>query len=255
MGTTEQELHSLTLVLSSARSGSTLLCRDLASLGGLGFPREYLKGLDGVARRSGVSEADVLERLARGVRDDAPGVAAAKLMVPQAPVTYEALSGRRLPVVEAMSGVVSWARGRFERVLLVVLVRNSIDQAISRAVAEATGIFHSSDQAFRESGGTPPDLGDLNPQILVELGGVIRNRKTLHAVHAEHADIGLLLTYEELTGPVEETTARMVAHARGQGFDVHGETARRRLTKVISDERSATLRDSFLDYLRTEPGT
>ena len=33
-GVSPEGLHSLTLVMSSARSGSTLLCRDIASLGG-----------------------------------------------------------------------------------------------------------------------------------------------------------------------------------------------------------------------------
>ncbi|MDZ5623101.1 Stf0 family sulfotransferase [Nocardioides bizhenqiangii] len=247
--------QSLTLVLSSARSGSTLLCRDIASLGGLGFPREYMKGFGAVAKRGEVSETDVLDRAARGSRKDAPTVAAIKLMVPQAAPTYRAISGRRLRPGAAMSQVVTWARHRFERVLLVFLVRNALDQAISNVVARETGVFHSTDPRFA---GGPAELGleddDLNRRILHQLGPVVRNQQILSAVHAQHADLGLMMTYEQLTRDTEETTRALVAHARAQGFDVRRDVVTRKLTKIISDDRSATIRESFLDFLRREPG-
>ncbi len=247
--------HSLTLVLSSARSGSTLLCRDIASLGGLGFPREFMKGLGAAAERGAASEADVLERTARGVRKDAPGVAALKLMVPQSAPVYRAISGQRLWHGDAMSQIVVWARKRFERVLLVFLVRNALDQAISNVVARATGVFHSTDTAFAIG---PAEMAleddDLNRRILHHLGVVIRNQQVLSAVHAEHADLGLMLTYEKLTRDVEATTHQLVAHARAQGFDVRRDVVTRKLTKVISDDRSAAIRESFLDFLKVEPG-
>lgn len=248
-------LHSLTLVMSSARSGSSLLCRDIASLGGLGFPREYMKGFGAVAKRGSVSEADVLERVARGVREDAPGVAALKLMVPQAAPAYRAISGRPLPHGEAMSQVAGWARERFDRVLLVFLVRNALDQAISNVVAGATGIFHSTDPRFA---GGPAEVAlegdDLNRRILHQLVGVVRNQQILCAVHAEHADLGLMLTYDDLTRDVEATTRRLVTHARAQGFDVQRDVVTRKLTKVISDDRAVAIRESFLGFLTAEPG-
>lgn len=249
--------HSLTLVLSSARSGSTLLCRDIASLGGLGFPREYLKGFGAVARRRAVTESDVLDRMTRGARDDAPGVAALKLMVPQAAPAYRAIGGRQLPHGEALTQVVTWARQRFDRVFLVFLVRNALDQAISNVVARATGVFHSTDRAATDgsAGELPVDGDDLNRRILHHLVGVVRNQQILCAVHADHADLGLMLTYEDLTRDVEGTTRRLVGHARAQGLEVRREVVDRKLTKVLSDDRSAAIRSSFLDFLSSEPGT
>ncbi len=250
-----EDLHSLTLVMSSARSGSTLLCRDIASLGGLGFPREYMRGFGAAARRGSASETDVLDRLVRGVRKDAPGVAALKLMVPQAAPTFRAISGQQLRQGEAMSQMVAWAQERFERVLLVLLVRNALDQAISTVVARATGVFHSTargDQAGPAEAALEGD--DLNRRILHQLVSVVHNQQVLSAVHAEHADLGLLLTYEDLTRDVEATTRGLVAHARGQGFDVEREVVTRDLTKIIADDRSAAIRESFLDFLTSERG-
>lgn len=247
-------MHSLTLVLSSPRSGSTLLCRDLASLGGLGFPREYLRGLDAQGRQRTLTEADVLDRIAEGRQDASPGVTAVKVMVPQAPAAFAAVSGRRVPVEEAMSGLVGWARERFDRVLLVFLFRNTVDQAISRVVADATGIFHSSDPAFQGADPAPLDLADANRQIFAEMVRVVRNRKALDSIAAEHADIALVLTYDELVNRVDETTAKIVAHARAQGFEVLRDQPTRKMEKVVSPERAEVLRESFLDYLRTEPG-
>jgi LPS sulfotransferase NodH len=246
--------HSLTLVLSSARSGSSLLCRDLRSLGGLGFPKEYLTGLDRLVRKGSASEQDVLERLSRGCQEDAPGVAAAKVMVHQAGSAYHAINGRRAKLRDEVPGVVSWARERFDRVFLVVLVRNDLDQAISRVVAQATGIYHSTDRAFERVLSEPLAVDDLNERILVQLSNVVRNRGLLQSVLAEHSDIALPMTYAELTGDVDASTAKLVAHARAQGFEVQRDVVTRRLKKVISAERATVMREEFLEYLRSEPG-
>jgi LPS sulfotransferase NodH len=252
---TPGDLHALTLVLSSPRTGSTLLCRDLASLGGLGSPREYFRGFDNEVRTSEVSEADVLARLARGVQDGAPGVGAVKLMAQQARSVAQALTGERAASpAEAMSTVVTWAQKRFQRVLVVLLVRNTLDQAISRAVAEATGIYHSTSKGYREKGEQPLDGVDINDLVMRELPVVVRDRLTLQAVAQAHEDVALLVTYEQLADHPDDTTRRLVAHARQHGLEPHRTTPERRLTKVISTERADAIRRSFLDYLGSEPG-
>lgn len=251
--TEADEPHSLTLVLAAPRTGSTLLCRDVASLGGLGSPREYFRGLEADLRRGPVGESGLVERVAQGIQDDAPGVAALKLMVRQAGPPFRVLTGRRPATpVESTSAVVGWARERFDRVLLVVLVRNAVDQAISQVVADETGVFHSTVPAGGAAAVPPPP--DFNDRVMAELQGILRDRRTLHTVAAEHADIALLLTYDDLTRRVEETTERLVAHARAHGFEPRRDIVARRLTKLISEERSAALRESFLDHLRSETG-
>ena len=253
-GTDQEDLHSLTLVLSTARSGSTVLCQDIASLGGLGMAKEYLRGLRTEPRTTTATEADVLERVAMGVQPDAPGVASVKLMVPQTPVTYEALYGKRIPSVEALPGVIEWAKKRFERLFMVFLVRNAIDQAISRVVADATGVFHSSNSSFGDVAAAPLQIPDINQRILDNLGRVVRDRNIMLEVHAQYADIGLLLTYDELNRQPQETASKLAAHARKAGFEVQRDTSTRRLEKVISAERSTEIRENFLSYLRDETG-
>jgi LPS sulfotransferase NodH len=231
------------------------MCRDLRSLGGLGFPKEYLTGLDVNARRGPVSEKDVLERLAQGCEDEAAGVAATKIMVAQAGFTYEALAGRPAEdLTDALSGVISWARKRYDRVLLVFLVRNAIDQAISRAVAQKTGIYHSTDRAYREAGGAPPPVDNMNQLILDRLHRVVRERDVVLEAHKAHADLGLMVTYDELTRQVGEWTARVVARAQAAGFQVQNDTVTRKLQRIITPERSNKIREDFLEYLRTETG-
>jgi hypothetical protein len=245
---------AVTLVLSSQRSGSTLLCRDIESLGGLGDPRERLLSLQ---RGSGVaSEADVVERIARGATEEAPEVGAVKLMVGQAPAVATAVT-RRTPrgQADAMRAVVEWATSRFDRVLLVVLVRNAVDQAISRVVATSTDVFHATDaeQARAASLSLAP-AEVLNPRILDQLQRVLGQRRVLTEIAADYADRALLLGYGDLTGAVEETTARLVAHARAHGFHPRRSQVSRTLVKVLDAERSQELRESFLDYLRAETG-
>ena len=247
-------LDSLTLVLSSARSGSTLLCHDIASLGGLGMPKEYLRGLRTEPRTTTATEVDVMERVAMGVRDDAPNVASVKLMVPQTPVTYEALSGKRIPSNEALPGVITWAQERFKHLFVVVLVRSAIDQAISRVVAGATGVFHSSHSAFGNGMPGPLGIPDINQRILDNLGRVVRDRNIMLEVHSQFADLGLLLTYDELSRQPAATASKLAAHARKAGFEVQRDMSTRTLEKVISAERSTEIREAFLDYLKNETG-
>lgn len=253
-GASHEDLHSLTLVISSARAGSTLLCHDIASLGGLGMAKEYLRGLRSEPQKTDATEADVVARVAMGVQEDAPGVAAVKLLVPQTSVTYQALSGERLPSNEALRGVIAWARGRFERVFLVFLVRNALDQTISRVVADATGIFHSTASAFNDENAPPVEIPDINQRIMTNIHRVARDRQFLIDVYRDNTDIGLLVTYDELSRQPDATARRLAAHARAAGFQVQRDTVERKLEKVISIERSTEIRESFLEYLKTETG-
>ena len=249
------DLHSLTLLVSTQRSGSTLLGRDIESLGGLGSPREHFRGFEAQAKLSRMSENDVVERLTLGVEKSARGVTAVKLQVQQLGSVCEAISGERLPPsVKAVSTVVDWARERFDRVLLIVLVRNALDIAISRVIAHETGTYLSTKPVSRVAGGPLPLIDDLNAKVLNELETVLRHRAILKGVAAKYSDFALLLTYDELTGQVEETTRRLVTHAHEHGFEPQGDTVTRKLEKLISSEQADSIRESFLDHLRNEPG-
>ena len=249
------DVRALTLVISAPRTGSTLLCRDLASLGGLGSPREYFRGFETQVKAGTATEVEVLARLAQGVQPESPGVGAVKLMVQQARAVAQALTGRRTESsAEAVSAVVRWAHERFDHVMVVLLVRNTLDQAISRAVAEATGVYHSTGRKFRAGGEVPIEGVDINQLILAELAPAARDRVTLQKIAKMHEDTALLLTYDDLTARPEATAALLVEHARSHGLEPLRTTPTRRLTKVISAERADGLRQGFLEFLTTEPG-
>lgn len=254
-GTSPEDLHSLVLVLSSAHSGATLLCNDIGSLGGLGMPKEYLRGIK--SQSATASESDVSERLAMGVREDAPGVGSVLLMVPQVPVTYQALCGKRIPAMEALPGVVRWAQGRFERLLVVFLVRNAIDQAISYVVADAAeGGKKASRRAEGDPGPERParEIPNINQLILANLGRVVRDRRILFEAYGQFADTALWLTYDELEREPAGTAAKLVAHARGSGFEVKNDAVQRTFEESDSTRWVAEVRDGFLHYLKTETG-
>jgi hypothetical protein len=63
-----------------------------------------------------------------------------------------------------------------------------------------------------------------------------------------------MLSYDELTRQTERTTDRLVAHARAQGFAPPRTSVTRTMPKVIDDDVSDRLRESFLAYLTTETG-
>jgi Stf0 sulfotransferase len=249
-------LDALTLVLATQRSGSTLLCRDIEGLGGLGDPRESFLGLAEQAERESVSEDDVLERIARGATESDPGIGAVKMMVGQA-LTVDAVirGGRPRGQLVALRHVVEWAIGRFERVFMVILVRNALDQAISHVVASSTGLFHASDVAdIRAASAADLVPEELNPLILAQLQRFLGQRRVLTRIGEEHADRALMLSYDELTRQTERTADRLVGHARAQGFAPHCTSVTRTMMKVIDEDISNRLRESFLAYLSTETG-
>ena len=250
-----QELDALTLVLATQRSGSTLLCRDIESLGGLGVPRENFLGLAAQAENESLSEPDVLARLARGATDDEPRTGAVKMMVGQAPTVDAVLRGGRPRGQQAaLRHVVDWALDRFDRVFLVILFRNALDQAISHTVASSRGLFHATDAADVEAAADALPSEELNPVILAQLQRFLAQRRLLAQVAEEYADRALLLSYDELTGATAQSTERLVTHARAQGFTPHRDAVTRTMVKVIDTDTSQRLRESFLGYLATETG-
>jgi LPS sulfotransferase NodH len=248
-------LDALTLVLATQRSGSTLLCRDIESIGGLGRPRESFLGLAEQAEHESVSEDEVLDRIARGATESDPRIGAVKMMVGQAPAVDAVIrGGRRRPQLVALQHVVEWALERFDRVFMVILVRNALDQAISHAVASSTGLFHVTDVADIRASAADLVPEDLNPLILAQLQRFLAQRRVLTLICEEYADRALMLSYDELARQTDRSTDRLVAHAKAQGFTPRRTSVSRTMMKVIDEDLSDRLRKSFLVYLSTETG-
>ena len=248
------KLHAITLVLASQRSGSTLLCRDIASLGGMGEPKEYFLDILGAKARPDLREADVLEQIAQGERANAAGVGAVKLMLSYAPKIDQYIrQADSVAPRRAVQNVIDWAQGRFERVNLVALVRNnSLEQAMSRAVAGMTDVWHRN----KVGAGADPyadaqlPVGQLNRAILQELPLVMRQNDMIRDIAKANAPVCQLISYEQLAASAEDSSALLTAHARQQGFAPQAEVARRSLRKLIDKEMSRKIKADFKSFMQ-----
>lgn len=254
-----EQLRAITLVIASQRSGSTLLCRDIESLGGMGAPKEhFLDILSGF--KSGAckpTEQDVREMIARGATKKMPHVGAVKLMVNYAPKIDGFIRGAE-PVgqFQAVQNIIDWAHASFEHVNLVALVRsNPLDQAISRAVARQTDIWHRrADVLAGEDLHEGADLNAkaLNSAILRGLPNVISNSAVIRKIARSNSESCLLVQYEELANSVESTSKKITDHARKFGFSPKNERADRHLKKLIDDAKSQRIKADFKAHLERQ---
>lgn len=252
--TTEQasKMTSVTLVLASQRSGSTLLCQDIRSLGGLGAPDEYFLDILGPQKLSGIDEDEVVRKIEQGVQDDEKSVGAVKLMVNYAPEVYRYIYGRPAEnMYEAVLGIVDWSQSRFSKVNVVAIVRGDVlDQSLSHARARLTDVWHS-DQ------GKVADLSsisqwELNLSILSELPRVLRYNAIIHRVAEHYGKDCLLLSYEELVEDMAGTSARLCSHAARAGFRTNRSSPERTLSKVIKEDERVSIRNGFQAFLKSQ---
>ncbi|MCA8899613.1 MAG: hypothetical protein KDA53_00010 [Hyphomonas sp.] len=249
------ELRAITLVLASQRSGSTLLCRDIESLGGMGAPREYFLDIVGRSARNGLTEADVLDRIARGVKPEAPGIGAVKLMVSYAPRIDSYIRGAEAVAPQkAVQNIIDWAQERFDRVNLIALVRgNSLEQAISRAVANMTDVWHRHEAGMKDGNpyaGAKLPTRALNLAILEALPGVIRQTGVIRHIVRANPDLCGLIKYEHLAASLEDSSAQLIAHARKVGFEPTETVATRSLQKLIDKDSTEVFKANFKAFMK-----
>ena len=160
---------------------------------------------------------------------------------------------------KALKNILDWATERFARINLVVLVRKDpLDQAISRAVAGLTDIWHRNAAALPE-GSDPYSDRKLPPKavnmaILDNLPGVLRQNEILRDFARQNADRCLLVEYETLAADLAGTSARLVDHARKAGFTPARNMAERNLRKLIDAERAETIRSDFRRFMKKRIG-
>ncbi|MBD3625456.1 MAG: hypothetical protein HUJ24_08780 [Rhodobacteraceae bacterium] len=249
----------LTLVLASQRSGSTLLCNDIKSLGGLGSPAENFLKLFRAGDGSGLGPQDVKDRIAAGADEQSPDVGAVKLMVNYAPRVYRFIEKSEKPAgrFEACMGFIEWARREYDAVNLIVLVReNAVDQAISRALASKTGVYHiQGTRGGNKKRNAAPAPGDsaVPPQDVMRAAlASAREADVLRRVARKHANLALLLTYEQIAASPEATSQALRAHAAKAGMEAQNELAVRSMKKVVSNDVSAQIKADLRQYLDRE---
>lgn len=222
----------------------------------MGAPREYFLDILECSKTAEIqpTEEDVLEMIARGVTKGAPTVGAVKLMVNYAPrIDAFIRNGETTSQVKAIQNIIDWARSRFERVNLEALVRaNTLDQAISRAVANETRIWHRREKTL--SGRDPHAESSLNTRslnlgILNAIPSVISNTEVIRRIARANRDSCLMLNYEDLATSPDKTSRSLVEHARRAGFKPNERTVRRELQKLIDPEKSQRIRGDFKAFL------
>lgn len=253
------DIRSLVLVLASQRSGSTLLCRDIENLGGMGVPKEHFLDIVGKNARQGLNEQDVMQQIAKGVRPADPSVAAVKLMVNYAPKIDAYIRGSaQVAPQKAVQNIFDWAQKRFDRVCIFALVRdNSLDQAISRAVANVTDIWHRHEKTLQ--GGDPYEgvklpTDAVNMAILEALPQVVRQTKVIRQATTANPEICQLVSYDKLAESVEDSSQLLSAHARKAGFQPTKTQAVRHMRKLIDADKSTEIKAEFKTFLKRHLG-
>lgn len=257
----------LCLVISSQRSGSTMLCADLARLGKMGVPSEYFWP---ITDKTITCPNDIRKVIKQGCKPSDPKHAGIKVMLNYLPPITRALNQEfRLPPgrpremgiseredyhFEAARKFVEWCLYTYEEVSLFILVRNrSVEQAISRVVARNSGIYHlepggcSIGQAEVMIERIPSWL--LNLQILEVLPTVIWENRVLRRLQSHFGSICCSLTYEELVRNQPETAIRKVSDYSGRDKgDVALSFSARSTKKIVTHELAARLTESFRKF-------
>ena len=200
--------------------GSTLLGRDLESLGGFGRPREHFAGVN--TREEG--RGHVRNGRARG----SPAWYR-KVLSRASPVSTAGQSGRGGRAGAHRPSTRDISRGDVHGGLLGAgqvrpSARGRPGPQCHRhrdlpCVRHGDGTYNSTRPGALQAGAALPSIPDINHRILSRFERALMDISVLNTVAAEYSDVALLLTYNELTGQVEETTRRLVAHARELGLE------------------------------------
>ncbi len=252
MATTIKEL---TIVLASQRSGSSVLCQDVAAVGGLGIPKEYFLRIIGKNKPQDPSEQHVMEAIERGRDPERAEAAAIKMMINQAPAIASYVRGSPvlLPSAKTTQEVIDWARNRFERVAIIALIRdNSLDQAISKAVANASQQWHldsKTSMATELEMDFDHDSDAFQMEILKALPLFISQKKIIRKIVDDNADIAHLLHYDDVAARPDDLARTIVNHTRALGFASLGEASSRTLIKLLDGEQSKKIKSSFKAFM------
>lgn len=256
---TTQPIKDLTIVLASQRSGSTVLCQDVTTVGGLGIPNEYFLKIIGHNKPQTPSEQHVLEAIERGRDLERPEAAAIKMMINQAPAIASYIHGNGPPPpAQAVQSVIDWARSRFERVAIIALVRdNSLDQAISKAVANASQTWHHDSKTQKPN--APEKEFDhssdsFQMEILKALPLFIKQKKIIQKISQANTDIIHLLHYADVAAHPEDTARAIATHTRALGLTPLDRPSSRSLKKIVDGARAQEIKHHFQAFLDHHSG-
>ncbi|MEM9429525.1 MAG: Stf0 family sulfotransferase [Pseudomonadota bacterium] len=253
---TSLKAFSLTLILALPRTGSSLLCHDLASLGGLGRPGEHLLPLVGQKAAPPYRCEDVVKLCQLG-KDPAAPVLGVKIMLAQTPQILRCLQngGRLEPSGAACRAVVDWAHSAFKAVNLLFIRRDDlVAQAISYVLAKETDVWHVHDAAGQANHAERvAELArSLDPgKVLRQVDAFAGAAAQLDAIAAEYGARAHAIRYEDYVAAHDEARRALLAHAAAAGLKPLRETHRRALRKALPDQTVLDIKARLRAHLET----
>ncbi len=233
------------IFFSSQRTGSTYLCRRLCNISNrLGLPSEYLNpnAIEDIAPRlvapaagpTRIKFEDYLRGVER-IRTTADGTFGVKVQPKQ-------LVSR---VAGGSDGVIRFLQG-YDRIV-VLTRRDKLGQAVSGAIAEATGDW--------VSGNKPPDLSDddlakLCPDVAFKLNRYVQEELRMLAAASRTGRPVLHIEYEEILADPQTTFGGLLRFL-GEPRGVAGveEDNLVKVPKKTPGELAQRLGKRFLDFI------
>ncbi|MBI1173620.1 hypothetical protein GC209_19715 [bacterium] len=244
----------ITIVFATQRSGSTLLCQDIGSIGGLGRPHEHFLPIFQALRQPGPppSGEDVLKTIvAAGQDPDDTGVFGVKIMLSYAETVCRLL-GLEDTAADPLDTIAAWAQTNHEAAALLVLERGSVvDQALSRTHATRTGIWHRRKDGLTRGGQHEPGMDEeaFHRRTLAEMSAIVNERNRLARFCARQRESLCRIRYEDLAADPEVVQARIADYAEARGLHPRRSAVTRNLTKLIDAAMNAQQRADLRRYI------
>lgn len=154
------------LILSTQRSGSTMICSDISSTGILGHPNEYFINTIDLWQRKEARDKiiDSINKISIN-SSTSNGVQAVKIMSNQ--ISIIGLILQKLDIAQGSNNLDCFFSYFSDYVFIRVVREDKVAQAVSRVMAEKTGIYH-----YIDSSKSNLKLGRSSSNIRSEAGAV-----------------------------------------------------------------------------------
>ena len=255
------KINTFCLVLSAQRSGSTLFCRKLANIGGLGVPDEYaLKLIRSNLKITDETFQQSLEEYSyKSIQGNSCGLKimldySHKLISHLIPSTRTLRPGEsRLDCVQEISNFIDYLEVNFDKTAFFILSRrNCVELAVSRA----SSIYNGKEKRHNLAGKNlfADDFLEITDEsfvfdkILDRLPKAIREISLLTEVAEKISSKAIHIQYEDLINEEDCVTTKITKYLTRRGITTEDPTAFSQETglfKVLNPLKQKELSSKF----------
>lgn len=135
------DMNKEIIILSTNRSGSTLMCHDFREHGELGWPNEYFLLIQKMQKINNLDLTTAIKRV-ENINKASNGIFSTKVMSKQIPFLNKMLEAT-VKINDKTTSRFPAFETRFKHAFWIRLIRqNKVRQAISRLLARQTGVYH-----------------------------------------------------------------------------------------------------------------